>query len=180
MKRRFFWIWALLFVTATSLVSCRHKKIEIKNITQKLWFLRTYDRWDTDSHDREIPESRRSWTYYGNEGYENWFFYFFEDNSGYQYHTLEGDTTVYAFNYIYYPEGDSLNIVFQTTTDSVENYHAIIDELTENNFTFTNPYCPHQYEQLHLVNVTASKSANPHVNPKKISKKPAGALIQLK
>lgn len=180
MKKRILGIGILLLVAIVALTSCHHKKIDINNITQIVWFLRTYERWDTDNHDKIIPDSYRSWTYYGNEGYENWFFYFKDDNTGYQYHTYQGDTIVYSFDYLYYPKGDSLNIIFQTVTDSVENYHAVINELTESTFSFTNPYRPHQYEQLNMVNANASKRAKPNLNPKKITKKPAGALIQPK
>ena len=178
MKRHSLWISGLLIIAAMAFTSCRHKHIEITNITQKVWFLRTYERWDTDNRDRVIPESYRSWTYYGDEGSENWFFYFMEDNTGYQYYTYQGDTTVYAFQYSYYPDGDSLNIIFQTENDSVENYHATINELTESDFSFTNPYRPHQYEQLNMVNATGNQRGKLNINPKKISKKPAGALIQ--
>lgn len=178
MKKRTLGIGILFFVAMAAFTSCH--KINITQITQKLWFLRTYERWDTDNNNKVIPDSYRDWTYYGNEGYENWFFYFKEDNSGYQYHTYQGDTIVYFFEYYYYPKGDSLNIIFQTENDSVENYHATINELTESVFSFTNPYRPHQYERLNMVNATGNTRAKPNLNPKKIAKKPAGALIQAK
>ena len=177
MRKSILWVGVLLFAGVIALSSCHRHKIDIQALTQKMWFLRTYERWDTDNRDRVIPESYRSWTYYGNEGYENWFFYFVENNVGYQYHTYQGDTIVYVFNYFYYPEGDSLNIIFETVNDSVENYHATIDELTDNTFTFTNPYHPHQYEQLHLVNVTGEQKSPVKVNPKSIATKPHGPLI---
>ena len=178
MKRSSFWYLGLMFLVIVALASCK-KKINIENITQKTWFLRTYERWDTDSRDNVIPESRRSWTYYGDEGSENWFFYFNENNTGYQYHTFQGDTVVYAYRYQYYPEGDSL-IIFENENDSVEDYHATIHELTKNNFSFSDEYRPHQFEKLNLVNVTASKRTEPSLHPKKLAKKPTGALIQTK
>lgn len=161
-------------------VAVAQSKIDINAIARKVWFLRTYERWDYDYYNELIPESYRSYTYYSNPGYENWFFYFLEDSTGYQIRTFEGDTIYYAYDYVYFPEGDSLNITFETTNDSVENYHAVIHELNLGFFSFSDAYRPHQYEKLNLYNVTGTEKRGLTFKPKKTEYKPSGPLIQLK
>lgn len=161
-------------------VAVAQSKIDINAIARKVWFLRTYERWDYDYYNELIPESYRSYTYYSNPGFENWFFYFVEDSTGYQIRTFEGDTIYYAYNYVYYPEGDSIYITFETTIDSVENYHAVIHELNQSVFSFSDAYRPHQFEKLNLVNVTGTEKRGLTLKPKKTEYKPSGPLIQLK
>ena len=52
---------------------------DINVIINKVWFTLTDERWDTDYFNQVIPESYRSYSYYSNAGYENWFFYFLEN-----------------------------------------------------------------------------------------------------
>lgn len=160
-------------------ISVVQTKVDISAIVRKVWFLRTYDRWDTDYYDRVIPESYRQITYYSNPGFENWFFYFVEDSVGYEIKTFEGDTIYYPYQYAYYPEGDSLYIVFQTVVDTVESYHAVIHQLNGTDFSFSDQYLPHQFEKLNLVNVTGDRRNAISDHPKKTAVKPKGPLIQL-
>lgn len=162
-------------------ITVAQSKIDINIAANKVWFLRTYERWDFSNYFNEIiPESYRSWIYYTNPGFENWFLYFQEDSTGYEVHTLQGDTVYYPYQYIYYPDGDSLYIVFQTINDTIEDYHAVIHELNNSNFSFSDEYDPYQFEKLNMVNVSPSKRNEVKINPKKIASKPKGPLIQLK
>lgn len=158
----------------------KQSRVNISTITRKVWFLRSYERWDSDFFDVVIPESYRSWTYFSNPGFENWFFYFLEDSTGYQIHTYQGDTVSYLYHYVYYPDVDSLNIVFETTNDSIEDYHTVIQELNYSNFSFSDAYRPHQFEKLNLVNVTGEERGEVKINKKNIALKPKGPIIQLK
>lgn len=155
------------------------QKIDIYAIVRKVWFLRTYTRWDSDFFNVVIPESYRTITYYSNPGFENWFFYFVEDSTGYLIRTFEGDTITYPYDFVYYPDYDSLNITFATTNDSIENYHTVIHELTNSVFTFSDAYRPHQFEKLYLVNVTGDERGRLKINKKHTALKPAGPIIQL-
>lgn len=156
------------------------ERIDIYAIVRKVWFLRTYTRWDSDFYNVVIPDSYRSITYYSNPGFENWFFYFVEDSTGYLIRTYQGDTINYPYQFVYYPEYDSLNITFETTTDTIENYHTVIHELTNSVFNFSDAYRPHQFEKLNLVNVTGEERGGVTINKKNTALKPTGPLIQIK
>lgn len=154
--------------------------IDINKIIRKVWFTRLYERWNTDFYNQYINESYRSWLYYAEPEFENWFFYFLNDGTGYEIRTHNNDTIYYPYNYQYYPEGDSLFISFQLADDSLtEDYHAIIYELNQERFVFLNEYRPHQFEKINTVNVSTNKREI-KINPKKIASKPKGALIQVK
>jgi len=159
-------------------IAVNQEKIEIEFIQNKVWFLRFYERWDCDFYNVVIPESYRNWTYYTDYGNENWFLYFTENNVGYQVRIQGADTTYYAYDYEYYPDGDSLYILFQTVDETVEDYHSVIHELNNERFTFSDEYGWHEFEKLYLFNVSTSKRNEFKINPKKIAKKPAGPLIQ--
>lgn len=154
------------------------EKVNIDYIPNKIWFLRFYERWDRDYYNEIIPESYRSWTYYTDPGNENWFFYFLENATGYQIRIKGNDTILYEYEYAYYPQGDSLYILFHTVDATVEDYHSTIHELNNERFSFSDEWGWHEYEKLSLVNV--SDRSEMKINPKKIKKKPAGPLIQLK
>ena len=154
-------------------------QIDISMIVEKVWFTRFYERWDTDFYNEYIPESYRSWTYYSDPGLENWFWYFFEDTISYQIHTVNYDTVYYPFEYIYYPEGDSIYINFLTVDETVEDYHATIHQLDHEYFTFSDAYRPHQFEKITTVNVTEKGRSEIKINPKKVKSKPAGPLIPI-
>lgn len=156
-------------------------KIDINPVTDKVWFLRFYERWNTDYWDNYIPESYRTWTYYTDIEFENWYFYFFNDNTGYQIHTQEGDTIYYPYQYDYFSDGDSLLIVFESGAGTtMEDYHAVIHELNNSNFSFSDAYRPHYFEKLNTVNVSNSKRNQLKVNPKKVTYKTSGPLIPVK
>lgn len=152
-------------------------KYDISVVVEKVWFLRTYERWDTDFWNHAIPESYRSWIYYADPDEEQWFFYFQADYTGTQVHVQNRDTTYYPYTFEYFPEGDSLNIVFGNDTQGSDDYHAIIHELNPSNFSFSDPYRPHQYEKLNMVNVSVKSRTALKVNPKRVAPKPAGPLI---
>ena len=160
-------------------IAVSQEKVDIDYIHNKIWFLRTYERWDSDFYNTVIPESYRSWTYYTDYGNENWFFYFLKDSVSYEIRIKEDDTVYYPFDYQYYPEGDSLYIHFHTIDETIEDYHATIHELNNERFTFSDAYRPHQFEKLFLVNVSRGQRSEMKINPKKIAKKPKGALIQM-
>ena len=155
---------------------------DINVIINKVWFTLTDERWDTDYFNQVIPESYRSYSYYSNAGYENWFFYFLENNTGYQVRTYDGDTIYYPYNYTYYPDVDSLDISFEIEGDSVarEDYHTIVHQLDEENFVISHAYRPHQYEKITSVNVTGTRREVFRINPKKIQSKPKGPLIPVR
>lgn len=162
-------------------ITVTQAKVEINPAVEKVWFLRFYERWNTDYWNEYIPESYRSWTYYTDIENENWYFYFFENSTGYQIHTQAGDTVSYPYQYHYYPEGDSLLIIFEANEGNAqEDYHAVIHELNNSNFSFSDAYRTHYYEKLNLVNVTGNKRSTPQINPKTIAKKPSGPLIPVK
>lgn len=156
--------------------------VDINAIINKVWFALTDERWDTDYYNQVIPESYRSYSYYSNPGYENWFFYFLNNNTGYQVRTYNGDTIYYPYNFIYYPDVDSLDISFEIIGDTVnrEDYHAIVHQLDEENFVISHAYRPHQFEKIVSVNVTGNRKEVFKVNPKKIQSKPKGPLIPVK
>lgn len=145
-------------------------------ILGKIWFLRFYERWDLDYANQVIDDSYRSWTYYTDEQYENWFFYF-ADTIGYLIYRVNSDTTYYPYHYIYYPGKDSLYISFVTNSNTVEDYYARIYELTRDRFVFNNEYRHHQFEKLHTVNVSNDKGGALKINPKRVKAKPSGSLI---
>lgn len=163
--------------------SCCHKKEEeamINAMINRVWFTTTEERWNTDYYDNYIPESYRSWTYYKTPGSENWLWYFFEDNVGYEIHTDNYDTIYYHFEYTYKFKNNSLYVKFETTDGSTEEYHATIDQIDDNNFIWTNEYRSHSFEKVTTENVTGSGSKRGgafRVNPKKVSLKPAGPMI---
>ena len=154
--------------------------IDINKIINKVWFTRLYERWNTDFHNQYIDESYRSWLYYAEPEYENWFFYFLNDGTGYEIRSYHYDTIYYPYQYMYYPDCDSLFISFQTVDDSLtEDYRAVIYELNQERFVFLNEYRNHQFEKINTVNVSNSKREI-KINPKKVVRKPAGPLIQVK
>ena len=161
-------------------IAVSQEKVDIDYIHNKIWFLRFYERWDRDYYNVVIPESYRSWTYYTDEGNENWFFYFMDNATGYQIRIQGNDTILYEYEYVYYPEGDSLYILFHTIETTVEDYHATIHELNNERFSFSDEWGWHEYEKLNLVNVSRGERSEIRINPKRISKKPGGPLIQLK
>ena len=158
-------------------------KIAIIDIIRKIWFTRFYERWDTDYYNQVIVESYRDYTYYSNEGFENWFFYFLEDNTGYEIRTENGDTIYYPFDFIYYPDGDSLYINFMMIDTTIkEDYHTTIQELNSERLVITNEYRPHQFEKITAYNATApeeSKRTELKINPKKVRGKTPGPIIQI-
>lgn len=146
-------------------------------LMEQIWFLRFYERWDLDYANQVIDYSYRSQTYYIDQ--ESWFFYF-TDSLGYLVHAANGDTLYSPYEYVYYPENDSLYLNFLlTTTDTVEEYFARVHELSHERFTFSNEYRRHQYEKLHNVNVGINRNSI-KVNPSKIVKKAHGPLIPIK
>ena len=161
-------------------VTITQTRYDIDNLTGRVWFLRFYERWNTDFYDQYIPDSYRSRTYYTNNEFDNWFLYFTNDSIGYQIHTKEGDTVYYAYDYIYYPEGDSLYINYETVTDTVEDYHCHIYQLDNELFVFSNEYRRHHFEKLTNYNMSDTKiRLNPHPDPKQIRIKPRGPMIQI-
>lgn len=157
-------------------------RADINAIIRKVWFTLSDERWDTDYFNHIIPESYRSYNYYSNEGFENWFFYFIDDSTGYQVRTYQGDTTYYPYKFAFYPEVDSLFISFETEGDSVvrEDYRTIIHQLNNEYFVFSHAYRPHQFEKITTANVTGNQREVFKVNPKKIKAKPKGPLIPVK
>jgi len=155
-------------------------KYEIVDIHNKFWFLYEYERWATDYQNDYIPDSYEHWDYYAEAEYDNWFFYFLDDNTGYQMHTKNYDTVYYAYDYVYYPFGDSLYIRFESdsTTTEIEDYHATIHNLTQDRFQFSDEFSPHQFENLFLANVTRQRGEF-KINPKKVMKKERGPIIQV-
>lgn len=160
----------------TKTIRIIQQPIEIVNIHNKVWFLHEYERWATDYYNDYIEDSYQQWNYYIDESFDNWFFYFKADSTGYQYHTKNGDTTAFAYTYIYYPLGDSLYINFITDTTVVEDYHATIYELNQQNFVFSDEYLPHQFEKLYMANISTRKT-DLNISPDKLKKKITGPLI---
>ena len=157
-------------------IKISQEKVVITHIHNKFWYLYEYERWATDYKDDYIDDSYEHWDYYIDESYDNWFFYFMEDSTGYQIHTKHGDTIYYAYDYIYYPLGDSLYINFRVDTNVVEDYHATIRLLTTDRFQFSDEFYPHRFEKLYLARVSDErKSLN--INPKKVLKKEHGPII---
>lgn len=155
-------------------------KYDIKDIVGKAWFLRYYERWDTNYYYELIEDTYQSWTYYSEEGYENWFLFFTDDKTGYQMHTKQGDTVYYSYDYRYYPDGDSLYINFETSDGSVEDYHCLIYQVDDEMFVFSNEWWPHRFEKLTNYNVTYNKSRiGFHPDPNKVMNKPKGPFIQI-
>lgn len=153
--------------------------VDISAIVNKLWFARTEERWNSDYYDVVIPESYRSWTYYTDAGYEQWFFYFRDDNSGYQVHIFNNDTVFYPYQFVYEPDYDSLLITFDLVSDSLpqENYHTVVHQLDNEYLVFSHAYRPHQFEKITAVNVTGNRNKPFRVNPNKIGRKPKGPII---
>lgn len=159
-------------------VNIIQQPINIVDIKNKVWFLYEYERWATDYYDEFIEDEYRFYQYYIDESFDNWFFYFTNDNTGYQFHTKNGDTTIYSYEYIYYPLGDSLYINFMTDTVVQEDYHAVIHELNQERFVFSDEHHPHQFEKLFLANLSTRKTPL-YINPDKVRKKEHGPLIQI-
>ena len=159
--------------------------VDITAIESRLWFLRYYSRWDTDYYNHVIPESNREYYYATVEDQHNWYLYFVDDTLGYEVHIYpqesedKRDTILHPFEYIYYPIGDSLLISFETVEeDTVEDYHATINELNEEYFNFTNEYLWHRFERLDMVNLS-NERVKININPAKVVKrKGGGPLIQ--
>ena len=156
--------------------------IDISALVRKVWFTRTEERWNSDYYDVVIPESYRSWTFWADEGYDQWFFYFFEDNIGYQIHVYRDDTIYYPYHFNYEPDFDSLNICYEMVSDTVEleDYHTVVHRLDDEYFIFSHAYRPHQFEQVTAVNVTGDEKKAFRINPKKIGQKSKGPLIPVK
>ena len=129
-----------------------------------------------------IPESYRSYRFYSNEGFENWFFYFYDDHSGVQVYTHDGDTIYYPYTFTFYPDVDSLDISFEVVGDStiMEDYHTIVHQLDNEFFSFSHAYRPHQFELVTTANVTGDQKKDLKINPKKVQAKPKGPLIPVK
>lgn len=160
-------------------LTINQRRIDMTDLVNKFWFMHFYERWETDYYDQYIEDSYRSWHYLAYPEYDNWFFYFLPDSTGYQWHAKNNDTVYFAFNYIYYPLEDSLYINFETDSAGiVEDYHTIVEELDGETFIFQNEYRQHRFERLTMDNVTAGQK-HPFVKPKKVSKKPAGPIIQV-
>lgn len=164
----------------TKTVKIVQEEVDTDILYRKLWFTRTYERWNTDYYNDSIVDSYRSWTYYGNEGYLNWFFYFLEDGTGYEIRTENYDTIYHPFHHCFYPERDSLDIIFQLDGDTVqmEDYHVTVMELNNERFVLRNQYRPHHFEKITTVNVTENRSVF-KPNPKKIKRKASGPLISV-
>lgn len=172
---------ALLLLVLTT--SCCHKKEEeevIKAIINRVWFTTKEERWNTDYNNNYIPESYRSWTYYKTPGSENWLWYFFEDNVGYEIHTKDYDTTFYEFEYAYSYRDHSLYVSFETIDESTEEYYATIDQLNNDNFIWELEYRSHSFEKVTTENVTGDSKRGGvfNLNPKNVKRKPSGPMIQ--
>lgn len=160
-------------------ITVTQRRITMEDIINKVWFLHFYERWDTDYYGEFIEDSYRTWHYYAEPEYDNWFFYFLEDSTGYQWRAKNHDTVYYAFSYVYYPLEDSLYINYVTdSTDVVEDYLAIVEKLDDEEFIFQNEYKSHQFERLTMANVSPNKKT-PFVKPAKVMKKPKGPIIQV-
>lgn len=180
MKKHFIRCGYALLIFLVALASCEDKPtIDYSKIVGKVWFTRTYERWNTDYYDQYIPESYRSWTYDIDPGCENWFWYFFEDDVCYQIHTKDYDTVYYPFEFKYYPNGDSIYINFITVDTTLEDYHATIQQLDDNYFIFSDEYRPHQFEKITMTNVTGDTRSEFKLNPKKVKNKAGGPLIPI-
>ena len=184
MRKHFVWIGLAILYVLFLATSCCHKEEDekIKLLVDKVWFTRTEERWNTDYYNQYLPESYRSWTFYTGPGDENWLYYFIENSTSYLIHTKNFDTVYYPFEYVYYPKGDSIYIEFKTVNDSVEDYHADVEKLTEQYLTLCHEYRPHQFERVSTTNVSNSGTRRSEFkfNPKNIKKKPAGLLIPIK
>ena len=160
-------------------LTVNQRRIEMTDLINKFWFMHFYERWETDYYDQYIDDSYRNWHYWYGPEYDNWFFYFLEDSTGYQWHAKNNDTVYFAFNYVFYPLEDSLYINFETdSVGLVEDYHTIVEELDGETFVFQNEYRQHRFERLTLDNVTLQQKY-PFVKPKKVSKKHPGPIIQV-
>lgn len=160
-------------------ITITQRRIDMADIINKVWFMHFYERWETDFYGEFIEDSYRTWRYYAEPEYDNWFFYFMEDSTGYQWRAKNYDTVYYAFNYIFYPLEDSLYINYETdSSEVVEDYHTIIEQLDDEAFIFQNEYREHRFERLTMANVSAHEK-RPFVKPDKVMKKPSGPIIQV-
>lgn len=184
MKKHFirfgFALLALLFLST----SCCHKDEEekmIEAIAEKVWFTTLEERWNTNYAGDSIPESYRSWTYYMTPGSENWLWYFFKDNTGYEIHTQDFDTLYYHFEYSYSYSKNSIFVKYETSDGSSEEYTAVIEQIDDQNFIWSNEYRPHQFERVSTVNVTGDSKREGafKANPKHIGYKPTGPMIPI-
>ena len=184
MKRHFIWIVLATVVLLFQSMACGHKDEEekmIEVISEKIWFTTLEERWNTNYAGDSIPDSYRSWTYYTIPGSENWLWYFFKDNTGYEIHTQDYDTLYYHFEYSYSYKDNSILIKFETNDGSTEEYTTNIEQIDDKNFIWSNEYRPHQFERVSTVNVTSdSKRRNVFKpNAKNTSYKPAGPMIPI-
>lgn len=155
---------------------------DINIILGKVWFTIADERWDTDYWDHIIPESYRTYNYYSNEGFENWFFYFYDDHNGVQIYTYNGDTIYYPYEFTFFPDVDSLDISFEVIGDSTirEDYHTNVHQINNEFFSFSHAYLPRQFEKVTTANVTGDQKEMFKINPKKFQAKPQGPLIPVK
>lgn len=161
-------------------VSFHQIKPDITSLTEKIWFMDEYERWDLDYSHQVIEDSYRHYYYdIMSIETENWFFYFLNDSTGYQVCTHWLDTSYFEYNYLFYPEGDSLYIDFVTLDDSREDYHVTIHELNTNRFVFGDEYSPNRFEKIYTA-IVPTKREFFRIDPKKVRPKPAGPLIQKK
>lgn len=154
---------------------------DITAITRKIWFTNYYERWDLDYYNQVIEDSYRSFNYdLLDPESSNWFFYFLDDSTGYQVNSYKFDTVNYQFDYIFYPERDSLYIHFLTEADVVEDYHVTVHELNTTHFVFGDEYVTHRFEKIYTTNISGTRNQF-YINPKKTAKKkPTGSLIPMK
>lgn len=170
----------LLLVLTTS---CCHKKDEekvINAIINRVWFTTKEERWNTDYSDNYIPESYRSWSYYKIPGSENWLWYFFDNNEGYEIHTKDYDTTYYHFEYSYRYKDNSLYVSYETVDGSTEEYNVQLEQLDEDNLIWQHEYRSHSFEKVTNENVTGDSKRGGviNLNPKNVKRKPSGPMIQ--
>lgn len=156
-------------------------EIEITNITDCVWFVSFYERWNTDYYQNFIEDSYEYWSYNQGDNERNIFFYFMPDSTGYQIQTQNQDTIFYLFDYIFYPLGDSLYINFASDDELVDDYHSTIDALNDDTFIFSDEWKPNFFEKITMIKfVGASKLPYVKINPYKISKKKShGPLVDV-
>lgn len=166
----------------------RHKKvtihqneIEIKEITDCVWFLEFYERWNIDYYHNFIEDSYEYWSYSPTYDQTHFFLYFLADSTGYQIKTQNGDTVFFPYNYVYYPAGDSLYINFETVNDAPEDYHATIDALNDEVFIFHDEWKTNFFEKLNLMRLAIQEQKSTlYINPNKVQKKQHGPLVDVR
>ncbi len=163
--------------------SCCHKKEEEdfnQAVCNRIWFTTLEERWNTDYNNEYIDGSHRDWEYDFTPGSENWLWYFIANDTSYLIHTKDFDTIYYAFAYTYIRK-NTFDVSFETTGDTIEEYHATIEQLDDNNFIFSHEYRWHSFERVTTENVTGNskRGGAMKINPKNIQRKPSGPLIQV-